>query len=126
MSYNNIDPNNWTYFYDGMTYQDLGLDPNFNDKYEDDYPDDYLNEDSSSNDCNIEDDKDCEHSTNKNEIEEEPKQQKVKTSEKSRLVTKELSTCQSNKQIRNKSIKILLNMHIKDCVFYYAKSEYLP
>lgn len=112
MSYNDIDPADWTYY-----------NPDYSD---DDFDEDYPGEDCSNSKNYIEEDKNSEHLTNKNIIDEEPKLQKVKTSEKSRLVTKELSTCQSNKQIRNKSIKILLNMHIKDCVFYYAKYEYLP
>jgi cupin superfamily acireductone dioxygenase involved in methionine salvage len=110
MSYNDIE----VYFYDGMTYHDLGLDPDFNDIYDDDYPDFNYDKEAS---------KELKNNIDKNQKEPE---QKVKNTEELSLVIKQLSVCQSNIQIRNKIIKILLNTNIDNCISYYAKYEYLP
>lgn len=119
MSYNDIE----VYFYDGMTYQDLGLDPDFNDY---DYPDDNYDEDSYSNNKKKEKNEIFNKTVNINKVEEDPIKQNVKKTEGLSLVTKQLSVCQNNKQIRDKIIKILLNMNIDNCIAYYTKYEYLP
>ena len=115
MSYSDIE----VYFYEGMTYQDLGLDPDFN------YVD-YSDDDCSYDDDNNKDDKAANNTEDKNEIEPKQKDQKIKDTEESNLVIKQLSVCQSNVQLRNKTIKILLNMNIENYISYYAKYEYLP
>lgn len=106
MSYNNIDPTDWTY-------------------YNPDEHDDYYEEDCSSNNEKQENDKDFKNTKNINEVAQKPIKQKVKNTEKLSGVTKQLSVCKNNIQIRNKSIKILLNMNIDNCISYYAKYEYL-
>jgi len=108
MSYNDMDPTDWTY-------------------YNPDYPDDsYDDEDCYSNEKKKEDNKNYNKTVNINKAEEEPIKQNVKKTEELSFVTKQLSVCKSNIQLRNKAIKILLNMNIDNCISYYTKYEYLP
>lgn len=109
MSYNDIDPADWTYY-------------NNPDEHEDGYPYD----DCSCDDDKNENSKEFNNTIDKNEVEVEQKDQKVKNTEELRLVTKQLAACHSNKQIRSKIIKILFNIKIDDSISYYAKYEYLP
>lgn len=92
MSYNDIDPTDWTYY--NLDYPD--------DNYE---PDDY---------------------DNKTTIDSKSKKLKVKNAEKIKLITKEISICKNNSEIRTKVIRILLNINIDDSLSNFAKREYLP
>lgn len=99
MSYSHNDIE--VYFYEGMTYQDLGLDPDFNDV---DYPDNYKDSKKTS----------------------QNQKRKIKNYELIKIVTKEISNCKNNNDIKKTIIKKLIIMGIDTSIYYYALHEFLP
>lgn len=94
MSYNDVDPSDWTFY-----------NPNY---YYDEENEKYIIDRQVTSDDSKE---------NKTQI---------KNSEKLKMVTKEIVSCRNNKQIKNKVIRILLNMNMNTKIYLYGMREYLP